>query len=305
MHLERQVRIMAGVFVLGSLNVDTSYYLQRLPEPGMTVLAGSCKKAVGGKGLNQAAAACFTGAGVSIIGAVGADENGRLILDTVREYPINTEYLARTEMPTGTAVILVDAGGANMIAVHGGANRFVPVQDVPFGKGDWLMAQLETDVCTVQNYFEMAREKGAYTMLNLSPYEAVDRRLLELTDLLVVNEHEASQLLGMQIHCAEQACITGGVMGRMGVGGSVITLGGDGAVILKDGGSRHVRGKNVAAVDTQGAGDAFAGVLAGNLAQGKTLEESVECANNVAAECVGVYGSTLTSLRELGNGGCR
>ena len=111
---------MAGVFVLGSLNVDTSYYLQKLPEPGMTVPAGKREKAAGGKGLNQAAAACITGAAVSLIGAVGGDDNGRFILDAVREYPINTDYLTETEMPTGTAVILVDEDGANMIAVHGG-----------------------------------------------------------------------------------------------------------------------------------------------------------------------------------------
>lgn len=292
---------MAGVFVLGSLNVDTSYYLQKLPEPGMTVPAGKREKAAGGKGLNQAAAACITGAAVSLIGAVGEDEDGRFILDAVREYPINTDYLTETEMPTGTAVILVDEDGANMIAVHGGANRHVPVEDVSFREGDWLATQLETDACTVRSYFEMAKEKGAYTMLNLSPYEVLDKRILELTDLLVVNEHEASQFLGVQIRCADQARQAGRAMSLRGIKNAVITLGSDGAVVLEGGESRHIQGRRVKAVDTQGAGDAFAGILAGELALGKTLMESAEYANNAAAECVKVYGSTLVSLRELEN----
>lgn len=292
---------MAKVFVLGSLNVDTSYYLEKLPERGMTVSANSSRKAAGGKGMNQAAAVSFTGCGVNLIGAVGDDEDGRMISGVLKEYPIDTEYLARVGQPTGTAIIYVGADAGNMIVVHGGANRCVPVYDIMFEQGDWLMAQLETETATVQRYFEMAKEKGAYTMLNLSPYQPLDKCILEMTDLLIVNEHEASQLIHKPIRCAAQAVGIGigSMLKETGINRAVITLGSEGAVVLENGAGYHIQGKNAAAVDTQGAGDAFAGVLAGMLAQGASLQEAAEYANSVAAECVEVRGSTLISLKAL------
>ena len=96
------------VLCFGSLNLDHTYQVERFLKPGETRSASGYEIHAGGKGLNQAAAACITGAAVSLIGAVGGDDNGRFILDAVREYPINTDYLTETEMPTGTAVILVD-----------------------------------------------------------------------------------------------------------------------------------------------------------------------------------------------------
>lgn len=290
---------MAKVFVLGSLNVDTTFYLEKLPQRGMTVCANSVRKAAGGKGMNQAAAVSFTGCDVSLIGAVGDDENGRMISGMLKEYPINTDHLASVGQPTGTAVIYVGADAGNMIVVHGGANRCVPIYDVMFEQGDWLMAQLETEAATVQRYFEMAKEKGACTMLNLSPYQLLDKRLLELTDLLIVNEHEASQLIQKPIHCAAQAIDAGGILKDMGPDCAVITLGSEGAVVLENGMGHHIQGRNITAVDSQGAGDAFAGVFAGRLAQGVSLTEAAEYANSVAAECVGVRGSTLISLKAL------
>lgn len=290
---------MAKVFVLGSLNIDTSYYLKKLPKRGMTVSADSSQKAAGGKGMNQAVAASWTGCAVSLIGAVGDDEGGRMIFDTLKEYPVNTENLVRVGQPTGTAVIFADSDAGNMIVVDSGANRSVPVRNIAFEQGDWLMAQLETDVFTVWQYFEMAKKKGAYTMLNLSPYQPLDKELLELTDLLIVNEHEASQLIHEPVRCAPQAVGIGSMLKEAGINRAVVTLGSEGAVILENETGHHIQGKNVTAVDTQGAGDAFAGVLAGRLAQGATLAEAAEYANSVAAECVRVCGSTLISLKTL------
>ena len=292
---------MANVYVLGSLNMDTTYYVDRLPGEGETVTSVSSQSAAGGKGLNQSAAAAWTGAATEIIGAVGKD-GGQAMIDALQRQHVGMRYLQRSDLPTGSAVILVDRQAKNLIVVNGGANRDVRRQEIPFAPGDWLMAQLETPVETVTDYFRQARDHGAKTVLNLSPYQSVPEELLALVDLLIVNEHEASELLGCRIGCRVEASRAAGLLREKGIRSAVITLGGDGAVVLDGERTEELEGVPVQAVDTQGAGDAFAGVLVGHCCLGMSLAESARTANQVAARCVTVAGSTIISLNTIREG---
>lgn len=296
---------MARVFVLGSLNMDTTYYVNNLPCEGETIAAVSCESAVGGKGLNQAAAAAWTGVETAIIGAVGNDENGRQMVQTLERRHIHTQYLQQSRLPTGSAVILVDGSARNCIVVNGGANGDVCRAEADLAAGDWIMSQLETPVETVHYYFERARQAGARTALNLSPYRPVPDALLALTDVLIVNEHEASGLLQRRISNPEDACNAAQALREKGIRRAVITLGEHGAVVI-DGNTVHrIEGIKVKAVDTQGAGDAFSGVMIGHCCRGMSLPESAEAANRVAGQCVGITGSTIISLDALGRAGER
>lgn len=290
---------MAKVFVLGSLNLDTTYYVNALPNEGETVTSLSNESAVGGKGLNQAAAVAWTGVDTGIIGAIGDDESGRQMRAALERQKIDLSYLKTSRLPTGSAVILVDSGAKNLIVVNGGANRDVPKMGIPFAADDWLMAQLETPVEVVMHYFARARAGGAKTALNLSPYQTVPDELLRLVDLLIVNEHEASELLGCQIKNAEDACGTVDVLHKKGIKTAVITLGEAGAVVIDGSRTKEIKGVAVQAVDTQGAGDAFAGVLVGNCCKGSSLMDSAETANQIAAQCVTIAGSTIISLNAM------
>ena len=175
-------------------------------------------------------------------------------------------------------------------------------QEIPFAPGDWLMAQLEMPVETVMEYFRQARDHGAKTVLNLSPYQPVPEALLTLVDLLIVNEHEASELLGCRIGCRAEASRAAGLLREKGIRSAVITLGGDGAVVIDDQQTEELEGVPVQAVDTQGAGDAFAGVMVGRCCLGMSLAESARTANQVAARCVTVAGSTIISLNAIREG---
>jgi len=290
---------MGRVYVLGSLNIDTTYYMEQLPEKGMTVSAARSSRAAGGKGLNQAAAACWAGADTALIGAVGDDENGAVLRDVLSRYPIDLKRLRRLNKPTGTAVIFVDAQGGNLIVVDGGANRYVPKEPAGFRTGDWLTAQLETNMDAVLFYFQEASRAGAKTALNLSPYREVPPELLKATDLLVVNEREASLLLQTAVDTPADALKASPALTKLGVSAALITLGGQGAVLLGPGERTHIPGFAVNTVDTQGAGDAFLGVAVAALAAGKTLRQSAERANRIAARCVEAEGSTLASLSAL------
>lgn len=296
---------MARVFVLGSLNMDTTYYVNDLPCEGETIAAVSCESAVGGKGLNQAAAAAWTGVETAIIGAVGNDDNGRQMAQTMERRHINMQYLQQSRLPTGSAVILVDGSARNLTVVNGGANGDVRREEIDLAAGDWIMSQLETPVETVHYYFEKAKQAGAWTVLNLSPYQPVPDALLALTDVLIVNEHEASGLLRCRISSPEDACNAAEALRKKGIHRAVITLGERGAVVIDGNAVHRIEGMKVKAVDTQGAGDAFSGVMIGHCCRGMSLPESAEVANGIAGQCVGIVGSTIISLDALDRAGER
>ena len=79
------------VTVLGSLNMDISVDVPRLPGPGATVLGSAARFTPGGKGANQAVAAARLGADVRMVGCVGDDDFGRRLLAALRTEGINAD----------------------------------------------------------------------------------------------------------------------------------------------------------------------------------------------------------------------
>src|SRR6267142_141082 len=123
------------VTVLGSLNMDISVTVPRLPEPGATVLGSAARFTPGGKGANQAVAAARLGAGVRMAGCVGDDDFGRRLLTTLREEGVGHDGVRVTaDAPTGLAMISVDHAGENIITVAPGANHEVGATEIAAAK---------------------------------------------------------------------------------------------------------------------------------------------------------------------------
>ena len=119
------------VTVLGSLNMDISVTVPRLPEPGATVLGSAARFTPGGKGANQAVAAARLGAEVRMAGCVGDDDFGRRLLAALREEGVDHDGVRVTaDAPTGLAMISVDRAGENLITVAPGANHEVGAAEV-------------------------------------------------------------------------------------------------------------------------------------------------------------------------------
>ena len=119
------------ITVLGSLNMDISVTVPRLPEPGATVLGSAARFTPGGKGANQAVAAARLGAEVRMVGCVGDDDFGRRLLAALREEGVGHDGVRVTaDAPTGLAMISVDHAGENIITVAPGANHEVGPAEV-------------------------------------------------------------------------------------------------------------------------------------------------------------------------------
>lgn len=303
---------MSGrVVIVGSLNQDLVVGLERMPASGETVFGDSMERHAGGKGLNQAVAAARVGAPVSMVGAVSADSAGDFLLRVVQEEGIDDAQIARIDGLAGTAVIEVERGGANRIVVIPGANATVNADQVRASLEAIpdiaaVLTQGEVPADAVMAAMEVGRARGARTIMNPSPVQDYPDELYRLVDIAIPNEHEIEMITGHQTGTAADATRAARLLAERGVGTVIVTRGAAGSVwstLTKSGsaGSFAIR-----AVDTVAAGDAFCGVVAASLSEGKSLTEALRwgsAAGALAATRAGAVPSlpTRDEVEELVN----
>jgi ribokinase len=287
--------------------MDLVVRVPALPRPGETVLGDRLLRFPGGKGANQAAAAARLGAEVRMLGRVGMDAFGDELLGGLETDHVDVTGVAKdSEEPSGAALILVEEGGENTIAVAPGSNARVGDTEVRalvdgLAPGDVVVLQLEVPLEAVQAAAMASRRAGALVVLNASPIGSSMTRLsLPEVDALVVNEGEASALSGVTVVDAQSAEAAAASLGSL-ARAIVVTLGAAGSVFCEGGRSTRVAPRRVQAVDATAAGDAFVGALAYGLAKGCSLAEAVDLGGAAGAVAVTRMGarSSLPTLQEV------
>jgi ribokinase len=243
---------MTRVCVVGSVNMDITCDVDALPRPGETVLASALSYAPGGKGGNQAVAAARAGAHVQFVGAVGDDTAAEPLRAHLLANGVGLDATVAVPGPSGTAIIVVDAGAENTIVVAPGANGQLNLTTAAtrtvVADCDVLLTQLEIPLDTAVAAAREAKTAGAVVMVNASPGgqdPSALAELAELADVVIANEAEAEKWPWRPTHL-------------------VTTLGARGARCVSRDDEFWVPAPTVKAVDTTGAGDVFAGVLAAN-----------------------------------------
>ncbi len=235
--------------VIGSVNMDYTFAVEALPRPGETVLASSLATAPGGKGANQAVAAARAGGQVQFVGAVGSDRAGEELLAHLRANDVGVDGVQALPGPSGSAAIVVDAQAENAIVVAPGANGHLTMDSAVaravVAECDVLLLQLEIPVETAVAAARAARAAGVIVVVNASPATDVPAlgELAALANVVVVNQAEAEHWQWPVEHL-------------------VVTHGAQGAAYRGADGQFTVPAPAVGAIDTTGAGDVFAGVLA-------------------------------------------
>ncbi|MEV5883292.1 ribokinase [Streptomyces sp. NPDC052020] len=273
---------MTDIVVLGSTNMDLVAYVEKAPQRGETVTGREFRTIPGGKGANQAIAAARAGGAVSVIGAVGNDAFGSRLRACLEESGVRTDHLRTTEGPSGTAHIVVDDEGGNAIVVVPGANgtvdRLLPGDETLIASAGCLLLQLEIPLTAVVAGARTARAHGVRTILTPAPARPLPPELLDATDLLLPNEHEAAALTGLTD--PRQAATA--LLER--VPEVVVTLGAAGSLYAARGAEPlTVPAPRVTAVDSTGAGDTFAGALAVALGEGRPVREALAWAAAAAS----------------------
>ncbi len=277
------------VMVVGSLSMDLVLRVPRVPNVGETLAGYSFETFVGGKGNNQAMSAARAGARVAMLGKVGGDAYGEVVLDTLKQNGVDCQYmLVDKTIGTGIANIWVGPSGDNTIIIIANSNGKLSPQDVDAAaevimSAKTLLLQLEVPVETITRAAAVAKRGSAQVILNPAPAPpsgTLPAELLKNVDILAPNETEAELLTGIKPHddASTEACAR--KLLSLGPKAVLITLGERGAIMLRqgDGGLEklHVPAYPVKVQDSTAAGDAFCGALASQLARGANMELAIK-----------------------------
>ena len=284
-----------SAIVVGSINMDLVMPVEKFPAPGETISATQIQRFHGGKGANQSVAISRMGKSVSLVGCIGDDEYGMLLLEGLRINDVAVDGIQKIEgVSTGLAFITIDPTGQNVIVIVPGANNRLqpPAVDETFKRSPeditHFLTQFEIPLETVLHSINKAKARGWTTVVNPAPAKPRDEvePILAATDVLVLNESEAEILTGRLPTTIETAFEVGDSLRAMGPGTVVITLGEAGSVLIGDQQREQIPALAVEVVDTTAAGDAFIGALIVARMEGKPWDECVEFANAAGAYAV-------------------
>ena len=298
---------MIDVVVIGSLNMDLVIQTPRFPAAGETIQGGDLATYPGGKGANQAVAASKQGLNVAMIGMAGKDQFGSRLLETLKEQGVDVQGISQhASAATGTALILVDQDGENVIVLSPGANAKLAPEDIDqhlslLGKSKYLLMQFEIPLETVMHAAVTAHKMGVTVILNPAPGRDIPRQLLETVDILVPNESELGIISNQPVRNLPEAKSAARSLVDGPLSAVVVTLGGQGAYLVTGQEEMHVKAPEIEVVDTTAAGDSFIGGLLSGLGRDETLPEAVKYAN-----CAGALATTkpgaqpsLPTLKEV------
>jgi ribokinase len=285
------------ISVIGSLNYDILMKQKRLPMEGETYTADSVAYEGGGKGANQAVQCAKLGVSTYMIGKVGNDNFGDILVEKLTHFGVKTDYVEKSSKDTGLGLVHVLEDGAVYASIIAGANDDISVEDINkleniIFNSKIIILQMEIPITVIEDIIDKAKERGVYIILNAAPPKDISKEALKKVDCLVVNETEASYYAKNEI-CDEKTVkkyaekiteLTNGIV--------IITLGKRGSVLCDKKSIiliPSVKVENV--IETTGAGDSYIGAFAYSKYNGKTDEDACRFAAKVAAVTVTKVGA--------------
>jgi sugar/nucleoside kinase (ribokinase family) len=282
----------------GQVMIDLVMAVNKLPHSGGDVLAQSASFEAGG-GFNVMAAAQRNGLPVVYLGRHGTGRFGDLAREAMNAEGIRIGITHRAERDTGLCVALTEASAERSFISYIGAEGELTAEDlarVPAEAGDYVYvsgysllhggkAQALVDwVLDLPTDIKVVFDPGP---LVDSPDEPLMQALLARIDLWTSNSVEALKFTG----AADIAEALNRLADHLPADVLMVVRDGpQGCWISQRGDRWHVPGFKVEAVDSNGAGDAHAGVFVAGLAQGLSAREAARRANAAAALAVTRWG---------------
>ncbi len=270
---------MGRVYVLGNAGIDLLLAVPHLAQPGETAVASAARRAPGGKGLNQAAAAARAGAEVCFCAPVGMDAEAEFIAAALGRESLSSLRLLPKPLPTDQSIVMVAMDGENcIVSLCGCADALTDAEATDFvalvGPDDWLLLQGNLSASVTLAAAAAARGR---VMLNAAPLRWAVQPLLQHCAILVVNRGEAAQITG----CDDP----NEAAGRLRAGGcatAIVTLGSAGCLWVGADGAFRMPSGVVSPIDTSGAGDVFCGLALARLVGGMPIRDAIAAAQQAA-----------------------
>ena len=236
---------------------------------------------VGGNAVNVAAQLALLGHRVAYFGAIGDDDDGRLILSVLRGIGVCTDHIRVVNAPTAYSLVRHDQTGDRDIYFEefGASKDYFPTkEEVEILKSakhvhiGWLSdrSSLNTELsrgnCTVSRDLSV----------NARPEDLDPNHL----DIAVLSAGSASQ--------AEEHA--NGLI-RSGAGLAIVTMGAEGSLAFDGEGITSLEAQMIDPVDTTGAGDAFIAGFLSEYSRSGSIQASLVCGRETATQaCLHIGG---------------
>ncbi len=278
------------VLVIGSLNMDMTVKVDKLPKEGETVFGYEYYESCGGKGGNQAVAISRMEVYTEMLGMVGNDSYGKRLIDNLEKYDIACENVAVNENSvTGRAVITVDSKGRNSIVVIPGSNFEITVQDIEernesIRRNDIVVLQNEIPMEVTKYILKKSKEMNKMTVYNPVPAKMIDKEMAKNIDYLVLNETEMEEIFKISISDEGYKDKILKIKQENNMKNIILTLGEKGSILFNEEDRiSEFDAYKVSAVDTTAAGDSFLGGFIAEISKGKKTDEAIRYATAVSA----------------------
>ncbi|MGO2094344.1 MAG: ribokinase [Mammaliicoccus sciuri] len=276
------------IITMGSINQDIFVNADQYPKLGDTVWVKSVNNQPGGKGANQAISLSKIGNEVRFIGAVGQDNQGENMLDNLKKYGVNTEYISiKDDINTGTFIVILDGNGENTMLGTLGANNYLTELEIKnaFENTDaqYFLLQLETNKDAIEKSIEIAKQKDIKIILDPAPADGYDEKFLKHAFIVTPNQQEAQVISGVEVNDRESAEKAAKIIKTKGAENVIVKIGDKGSLILTNDKTTFVPAYQVDAVNTVGAGDVFAAAMTVYLNDSLNIEEAVKFASAASA----------------------
>lgn len=278
--------MQSKILVIGSLNVDVSAKMEKMPLAGETILGDSLIFTSGGKGANQACAAGKLKGNVSILGCIGDDNFGRLQQKSLEEAGVDVSHLkVCNQKSTGTAIIFVNGEGNNSIVVIPGANEecdvaYIKENDLLIKSASIILLQMEIPYESICYSIRRAHELGKRIILNPAPApHFLPDEIWGMLDYITPNETELEKLSGLPARTEEEILTAAQVLLSRGTKNVMVTIGKRGVLLANNRGAVIYPTTDFKPVDTTAAGDTMNGAFLVALSEGKTVEEAIRFGN--------------------------
>lgn len=300
---------MNKILVVGSINLDEVFSMEKLPEKNENVLINSIVQAGGGKGANLALALSRLDEKVSFYAKVGDDRDGEFLLDNLRQNKLATDNIVvEKDMESGKAYVFVDKNSDNCIMVKRGANYSYGGEDFSrldrlIEEADLVMIQLEINIEAIEFIIDRSRHYGKKLIVDAGPIIDIDYALFKGVYILSPNKSELENLVGRKINNFEELRLACKELNEAGIENLIVKLGSKGSYYRSLEKEYYQEIYQVKSIDSTAAGDSYMAGLAKGLSDGFSIEKSMDLASKCGALATTKMGATasLPFLKEVEN----
>ncbi len=266
-----------NITIIGSCIIDITFNTPKLPVDGESIPASQFFWQVGGKASNQAIGISRLGGLANLVTRIGEDEWGKIAIKLWEIEAVNTKYIRiDPEHSSGIGVVIVDSNGKNFSVSSLGANKFLSNEDIDLADSiirdsKIISLHLNSKIDTILYALKLAKKNQVTALLNASPTQQLPLEIFSLVDIFVVNNVEASQIIGFPVTTPQSALIAAEKFINLGCKCAVISLGNYGLAVVNENKQQVIPAFSVPVVDTTGAGDALNAALCVAIAEGQDI----------------------------------